>query len=49
MSPKEDTALQPDKHGDIVKEGYNKIAEKYYQDRDLFRNKKEIDEFIEHL
>ena len=49
MSPKEDTDLQPDEHGDIVKEGYDKIAEKYYQDRDLFKNKKEIDDFIEQL
>ena len=49
MSPKEDTALQPDEHGDIVKKGYNKIAEKYNQDRNLFRNKKEIKDFIEQL
>ncbi len=49
MSPKQDTGLQPDEHGDIVKDGYDKIAEKYNKDRDLFRNKKEIDEFIEQL
>ncbi len=49
MSPKQDAGLHPDEHGDIVKEGYNKIAEKYYQDRDLFKNKKEIENFIEQL
>ena len=49
MSLERDTDLKPDEHGNIVKEGYNKIAEKYYQDRDLFKNKKEIDDFIEHL
>ncbi len=49
MSPKQDVGLHPDEHGDIVKEGYNKIAEKYYQDRDLFKNKKEIENFIEQL
>ncbi|MCK5265479.1 MAG: class I SAM-dependent methyltransferase, partial [Candidatus Thorarchaeota archaeon] len=49
MSRKQDTDLQPDEHGDIVREGYNKIAGKYSQDRDLFKNKKEIDDFIEHL
>ncbi len=49
MSPKEEAGLQPDEHGNIVKEGYNKIAEKYHQDRDLFRNKKEIEDFIEQL
>jgi len=49
MSPKQDTDIEPDEHGNIVREGYNKIAGKYYQDRDLFKNKKEIDEFIQHL
>ncbi|MHA1944375.1 MAG: class I SAM-dependent methyltransferase, partial [Candidatus Thorarchaeota archaeon] len=49
MSPKQDTGLKPDEHGDIVREGYNVIAGKYYQDRDLFKNKKEIEDFIEHL
>ena len=49
MSPKQDTDLKPDEHGDIVRKGYNNIAEKYYQDRDLFKNQKEIDDFIEHL
>lgn len=49
MSPKQDTGLEPDEHGDIVREGYNVIAGKYYQDRDLFENKEQIDEFIKHL
>ncbi len=49
MSRKQDTDLQPDEHGDIVREGYNKIAGKYSQDRSLFKNKKEIDDFIEQL
>lgn len=41
--------MKPNEHGNIVREGYDKIAEKYNQDRDLFKNKKEIDDFIEHL
>ncbi|MFW9793674.1 MAG: class I SAM-dependent methyltransferase [Candidatus Thorarchaeota archaeon] len=49
MSPKQDTGLDPDELGDIVKEGYNVIAGKYYQDRDLFKNKEQIDDFIKHL
>jgi ubiquinone/menaquinone biosynthesis C-methylase UbiE len=49
MSPKQDTGLEPDEHGDIVREGYNVIAGKYYQDRDLFKNKEQIDEFMKHL
>ncbi|TET10136.1 MAG: class I SAM-dependent methyltransferase [Candidatus Thorarchaeota archaeon] len=49
MSPKQDTGLEPDEHGDIVRKGYNIIAGKYYQDRDLFENMKEINDFIEHL
>ena len=49
MSPKQDTGLEPDKHGDIVREGYNVIARKYYQDRDLFNNKDQIDDFVKHL
>ena len=49
MSPKGSHGLKPDEHGDVVKEGYDKIAKKYYQDRDLFKNQKEIDDFISHL
>ena len=26
MSPKQDTGLKPDEHGDIVREGYNVIS-----------------------
>jgi 2-polyprenyl-3-methyl-5-hydroxy-6-metoxy-1,4-benzoquinol methylase len=49
MSPKQDTGLEPDEHGDIVREGYNVIAGKYYQDRNLSYNKEQIDEFMNHL
>ena len=49
MSPKGDHGLEPDEHGNIVREGYDKIARKYYQDRNLLKNKKEIDDFIAHL
>ena len=48
MSPKGSHGLEPDEHGNVVKEGYDKIAKKYYQDRDLFKNQKEIDDFISH-
>ena len=47
--PKREHGLGPDEHGKIVREGYNKIAKAYYSDRDLFKNEKEIDEFISHL
>ncbi len=49
MSPKQDTGLDPDEHGDIVRRGYNVIAGKYYQDRDLVMNQEQIDDFISHL
>ncbi|MGY5864451.1 MAG: methyltransferase domain-containing protein [Candidatus Thorarchaeota archaeon] len=49
MSPKQDTGLEPDEHGDIVREGYNVIAGKYYQDRYLFKNKEQLDDFVKHL
>lgn len=49
MSPKQDTGLDPDEHGDIVREGYNVIAGKYIQDRNMFENKEQIDEFMTHL
>lgn len=39
----------PDEHGKIVREGYDKIAEEYNQDRDVFCNSKEIQEFIDIL
>ncbi|MFW9767302.1 MAG: class I SAM-dependent methyltransferase [Candidatus Thorarchaeota archaeon] len=48
MSPKVDTGLKPDEHGEIVRKGYNVIAGKYNQERNL-EITKEIDEFIEHL
>ncbi|MHA3963178.1 MAG: class I SAM-dependent methyltransferase [Candidatus Thorarchaeota archaeon SMTZ1-45] len=41
--------MGPDEHGRIVMEGYNKIARNYYSDRNLFKNEKEIQEFISHL
>ncbi len=47
--PKREHGLGPDEHGKIVREGYNKIAKAYYLDRDLFKNEKEVDEFISHL
>jgi cyclopropane fatty-acyl-phospholipid synthase-like methyltransferase len=47
--PKREHGLGPDEHGQIVKEGYNKIAKEYYTDRDLFENEKELEEFISHL
>ncbi|TFH06699.1 MAG: class I SAM-dependent methyltransferase, partial [Candidatus Thorarchaeota archaeon] len=47
--PDREQGMKPDEHGNIVREGYDKIAMKYYQDRNLFENKKEIDDFIEHL
>ncbi|MGY5880207.1 MAG: methyltransferase domain-containing protein [Candidatus Thorarchaeota archaeon] len=49
MSPKDVRKLKPEEHGKIVREGYDKIAKKYYQDRDAFKNKKEIDDFAAHL
>ncbi|MFW9965024.1 MAG: class I SAM-dependent methyltransferase, partial [Candidatus Sifarchaeia archaeon] len=41
--------LGPYEHGKIVREGYNKIAGDYYSNRDLFKNEKEIQEFIVQL
>ncbi|MGY5873227.1 MAG: methyltransferase domain-containing protein [Candidatus Thorarchaeota archaeon] len=49
MSPEDTRKLKPDEHGKLVREGYDKIASKYYQDRDLFKNKREIDDFVAHL
>ena len=39
----------PDEQGRIVREGYNKIAEEYNEQREKFDNTKEIQEFIDHL
>jgi ubiquinone/menaquinone biosynthesis C-methylase UbiE len=39
----------PDEQGRIVREGYDKIAEVYDQEREKFDNSDEIQEFIEHL
>ena len=47
--PEREHGLGSDEHGKIVREGYNRIAKDYYMDRDLFKNVKEIDEFISHL
>ena len=33
----------------INKDGYNKIASKYHEERQIFNNKKELDYFIELL
>ena len=41
--------MKPEEHGRIVSEGYDKIAEKYHEDRDQFNNRMEIEEFIEYL
>lgn len=49
MAPEREQGFNPDEHANIVREGYDKIAEKYYQERNLFKNKKEIDDFIKHL
>ena len=32
-----------------MREGYNVIAGKYYQDRYLFKNKEQLDDFVKHL
>lgn len=47
--PKREHGLGPDEHGKSVREGYNRIAKEYYSDRDLFKNEKEIEEFLSHL
>ena len=39
----------PDEQGRIVREGYDKIAEQYNQDREKFDNSKELQEFIDTL
>ena len=39
----------PDEQGMIVREGYDKIAEQYNQDREKFDNSKELQEFIDTL
>lgn len=39
----------PDEHGKIVREGYDKIAKEYTKDRDMFCNTKEIQKFIDNL
>ena len=50
LAPSERThGKSPDEQGKIVREGYDKIAEKYDQDRDAFDNSKEILAFIELL
>jgi len=49
MTPKRTHGKSPDQHGKIVQEGYNKIAREYHQDREVFGNEKEIDEFIKLL
>jgi len=47
--PKREHGLGPDEHGKIVRDGYNKIAEEYYLKRNLFKNEREIQEFLAHL
>ena len=47
--PKREHGLRPDEHARIVREGYDKIAEEYNKDRDVFDNGREIQQFIDHL
>lgn len=47
--PEREHGLGPDAHGKIVRDGYNKIAEEYYSKRILFKNEREIQEFLAHL
>ncbi|MFX1560140.1 MAG: class I SAM-dependent methyltransferase [Promethearchaeota archaeon] len=47
--PEKEHGLGPDEHGNLVKDGYNKIAKAYYAGRDLFKNEEEIQEFLSHL
>ena len=48
VSEKE-SSLGPEEHGKIVRDGYNRIAKDYCDERNLFDNEEEIDEFISHL
>jgi len=41
--------LDPEEHGRIVKEGYDKIAEAYYEKRDIFDYEIQFEEFISYL
>jgi len=41
--------LDPEEHGRIVREGYDRIAEAYCRERSRFDNDAQIEEFISHL
>ena len=47
--PEREHGLDSDEHGKIVREGYNRIAKAFYSERDLFKNEKEIQDFMSHL
>jgi SAM-dependent methyltransferase len=41
--------MNPEEHARIVREGYDKIAEAYYRERDIFDDEAHIEGFISHL
>jgi len=49
VSPDREQSIKPDEHGNIVREGYDKIARKYCEDRNLFENWSEINDFVKEL
>ena len=49
QSTEELGTLNPEEHGRIVKEGYDRIAEAYCRERSKFDNSAQIEEFISHL
>ncbi|TFG32176.1 class I SAM-dependent methyltransferase [Candidatus Thorarchaeota archaeon] len=49
MTPERTHGKSPDEQGRIVRDGYDKIAEEYNQQREKFDNSNEIKEFIDKL
>ncbi|MBN2231002.1 MAG: methyltransferase domain-containing protein [Candidatus Thorarchaeota archaeon] len=49
MGPKRTHGKSPDEHSRIVRDGYDKIAHQYMQEREQYCNDKEIQEFINRL
>jgi cyclopropane fatty-acyl-phospholipid synthase-like methyltransferase len=41
--------MDPEEHARIVRDGYDRIAEAYYRERDIFEDEVQIEEFISHL
>ncbi|TFF94899.1 class I SAM-dependent methyltransferase [Candidatus Thorarchaeota archaeon] len=46
MNPNGDTPPDPDEHGRIVRQGYDEIADVYNEQRGIFDNQREINDFI---